>query len=161
MDALEKELKREYTRAVAKGWDKFFEKSAAKYSIPVAALMAIASRETNMQNIVGDNGNGFGICQIDRRSHKAWIDTHTGGLNPETNIDYGASILRENLNAFNFDYKSAFAAYNHGISGVTASIRRGEDVDTHTTGHDYGANVVLRMQVFEKMLGGSCDAGGD
>jgi soluble lytic murein transglycosylase-like protein len=41
----------------------------------------------------GDSGNGFGLMQIDRRSHAQWLNANNW-QDPETNITYGAEILR-------------------------------------------------------------------
>lgn len=58
--------------------------------------MAIASRETNMHNVVGDGGHGYGIMQIDDRNFPEglWFyydlsrignpDLHTTGRNYST-----------------------------------------------------------------------------
>ncbi len=54
--------------------------------------MAIASRETNMRNIVGDGGHGYGIMQIDDRSYPDWC--HSGLWKDATaGIQKGASVL--------------------------------------------------------------------
>src|SRR6185312_2217418 len=52
-------------RTRARGWLPFFNEAATQFSFPVALLLAIASRESNVQNILGDGGHGRGIMQID------------------------------------------------------------------------------------------------
>ena len=50
---------------------KFFKTAAERYQLPPEILLAIASRETNMRNIIGDGGHGYGIMQIDDRSFRS------------------------------------------------------------------------------------------
>jgi hypothetical protein len=53
--------------------DKIFQRRGA---LPIPEiLMAIASRETNMRNIIGDGGHGYGIMQIDDRSFPEWCNS--------------------------------------------------------------------------------------
>src|SRR5690606_37557162 len=64
----------------------------------VADLMAVASRESNLDpkwlTQAGDNGNGFGLMQVDKRSFQKftesgnWKDARAGIL-------FGAKVLRE------------------------------------------------------------------
>src|SRR6478609_2988547 len=61
----ENDLKRQFERAKKNGWIKTFKSAAATYQFPPEVLMAIASRETNMRNIIGDGGHGYGLVQID------------------------------------------------------------------------------------------------
>ena len=61
-------LKLQYDRAKSNGWLIHFANAAAKYGHTTADLVAIASRETNMKNIAGDAGHGYGLMQIDIRS---------------------------------------------------------------------------------------------
>src|SRR6266545_4010959 len=43
-----------------------------------ALMLALASRETNIHNIVGDRGHGRGWLQIDDRFHAGWLGAHPG-----------------------------------------------------------------------------------
>jgi hypothetical protein len=61
-------IQTQYNYAKSHGWLIHFANAAAKHGHTTADLMAIASRETNMRNIVGDNGHGYGVMQIDIRS---------------------------------------------------------------------------------------------
>ena len=54
----ENDIKKEFQRAKDNGWIAQFKKSAAEYEVPPELLMAVASRETNMRNVVGDGGHG-------------------------------------------------------------------------------------------------------
>jgi hypothetical protein len=64
----EYDLKRQFERAKKNSWIKTFKSAAATCQFPPEVLMAIASRETNMRNIIGDGGHGYGVMQIDDRS---------------------------------------------------------------------------------------------
>jgi soluble lytic murein transglycosylase-like protein len=72
----EEDLRRQFQRAKKNGWLQTFKKAAEKYDFPPEVLLAIASRETNMRNIIGDGGHGYGIMQIDDRSFPEWC--HSG-----------------------------------------------------------------------------------
>ena len=71
----ENDLKRQFERAKKNGWIKTFKSAAATYQFPPEVLMAIASRETNMRNIIGDGGHGYGLVQIDDRSFPEWCNS--------------------------------------------------------------------------------------
>jgi hypothetical protein len=58
----ERDLARQFERAKQNGWIRFFKDAAKRYQFP-RNLLAIASRETNMRNIIGDGGHGYGIMQ--------------------------------------------------------------------------------------------------
>jgi hypothetical protein len=88
----ENDLKRQFKRAKKNGWIKTFKSAAATYQLPPEVLMAITSRETNMRNIIGDGGHGYGLMQIDDRSFPEWCNS---GLwkGPHAGIQKGALVL--------------------------------------------------------------------
>jgi hypothetical protein len=53
--------------------------AAEKYGVSAALLLAIGSRETNLDpkylRIAGDNGNGYGLTQVDHRSYPEWVQS--------------------------------------------------------------------------------------
>src|SRR6476469_5413996 len=80
----ENDLKRQFERAKKNGWIKTFKSAAATYQFPPEVLMAIASRETNMRNIIGDGGHGYGLMQIDdRRVVQRWLMERPARRNPK------------------------------------------------------------------------------
>lgn len=152
------ELHAQYTRVLASGWDRYFTISAATHGFAPEFLLAIASRETNIQNVRGDlrNGvyHGFGIMQVDAASFpefcKQWTPSAVSG-----SIDYGARVLaqkRDYLAGMHIlDLKSIAASYNTGQGNVIKSYLRHRDVDATTTGGDYGRDVLNRMEVFTRL----------
>jgi hypothetical protein len=50
----ENDLKRQFRKAKDFGWIAFFEQAGKDYKFSTQILMAVASRETNMRNIMGD-----------------------------------------------------------------------------------------------------------
>lgn len=122
--------------------------ASKKYNIPPEIITGVISRETNGQNILGDGGHGHGLMQIDDRFHGDFLRSHQNGLDPASNIDYGTSLLRQNLDHFGGDYGKALAAYNAGIGGVERAIRNGRSADSATTGNDYGSDVLNRARNF-------------
>ena len=140
-----------------------FRQASQRYNIPVALLLAIASRESNMglsldENWAGDNGNGIGIMQIDRRYHPEFTGRHAGS-DHQANIDYGAQFLSELIRQFDGELTSAVAAYNAGASRVRSARAAGLSPDAVTTGRDYSSDVLNRMKTIESILGRSKTSG--
>lgn len=154
----EAELKAQYERVVNNGWVTFFEKSAAVHAFAPEFLMAIASRETNMQNIKGDQQagvfHGFGIMQIDVASYPEFCRTWTPAQ-VQPSIEYATQVLAQKRDILAghhiLDLKSIAASYNTGQNNVCRSYAQHRDVDSTTTGRDYGRDVLNRMEVFARL----------
>lgn len=116
----------------------------ASYGLPSMCLFAIASRETNMQNIEGDWGrrpndsapryHGYGYFQRD--SQHGVDASYLNNVHRQA-ID-AASLMRDLINRYG-DIRAAFAAYNSG-----------QPNDQYTTGHDYGIDTLQRMLVLQR-----------
>jgi len=145
-------------RTRERGWLPFFNEAASQFNFPVALLLAIASRESNIQNILGDGGHGRGIMQIDDRS---FPDFASSGQwrDPRLNILMGARVLsgkKRFLSQRGVDgdllRRGSVAAYNSGEGNVLRAIRRGLSVDTFTAHRNYSADVLGRAAVFSELL---------
>ncbi len=66
----------ELRHAKDEGWDVLFTKAERAHGLPPGILAAVASRETNTVDKVGDYGHGRGLMQIDDRSHGLWLREH-------------------------------------------------------------------------------------
>ena len=125
------------------------EQSERVYGLPPFLLAAIASRETNMQNIMGDGGFGVGMFQRDKR---AWnlSDTDAADLLADMprQISLAATLLAANYKRLG-DWKAACAAYNAGVGAVRWRTALGLDPDGATTGRNYGADVMERQSVLQ------------
>jgi len=135
----------------------YFHDASVRHGVPMALLLAIASRESNMglnldANWTGDNGNGIGIMQIDKRYHGDFTDRHANN-DHQANINYGAQYLAGLIRQFNGDLNSAVAAYNAGASRVRSAVSSGLPPDMVTTGKDYGSDVLKRKALIESMIG--------
>jgi len=131
----------------------YFHEAAKKHNLPVALLLAVASRESNMglaldSDWTGDNGNGIGIMQIDRRYHPDFTGRHANA-DHQANIHYGAQYLAGLIRQFSGDLGSAVAAYNAGPSRVRSALSSGLPADAVTTGRDYSADVLRRKAQIE------------
>ena len=140
---------------------------------PPEILLAIASRETNMRNIIGDGGHGYGIMQIDDRSFPEWTNS---GLWKDVNaaIQKGALVLHSKQQTIRNGQgkrlkvgstpfvgkgqlskdellRTAIAAYNSGLWAYYNLTKYG-DTDRRTTGRDYSKDVLKRAQVFRELL---------
>lgn len=149
---------KEFAIVKQENWLPIFEKVAAKYEFDTHLLLALASRETNLRpdyaycRKLGDRGYGHGIIQIDKRYHGEFLKEHDFKPQPEPCLDYGAALLRANLDHFNGDYLKALCAYNAGIGGVKRALRAGKTPDQATTGGDYGSDVLHRANLFKQLL---------
>jgi soluble lytic murein transglycosylase-like protein len=128
-----------------------FLDSANLWEVPAALLAGICSRETHGKSVVGDKGNGIGLMQIDKRSHK--FARSEEALTPDKNIDVGAAILSTYLYQLSKDpkkkewqpvylLKGAVAAYNSGVKNIVTIER----MDVGTTGGDYSSDVWERAK---------------
>lgn len=160
-------LRAQLIKAKMNGWFEYFKSASANHSIPLSILLAIASRETNISNIKGDSGHGRGIMQIDDRYHSKFISHNKEGLDPESNIDYAASLLRSNIDRvanefnssdYNITLKPAISGYNGSLAKVIALVHNGKDPDQATTKKNYAADVLARREVFDKLLNEGIDA---
>lgn len=173
------DAKIQFDRAKASGWVQMFSSAGAPYGYTPQVLMAIASRETNIQNITGDiqhdGPHGFGLMQIDKGSYP---DFCLSGQwrNVEAGIRMGALVLHSkmvqiqhgqgvkltvpNYPAFvggpisDADLnRCSIAAYNAGL-GAYYGFTVHKDPDRFTTGHNYSSDVLARMQQFAALLTG-------
>lgn len=162
--------------ALEQGWIPFFQNASMVHNIPIEILFGIASRESGFRNIVGDNGRGFGIMQIDLGTDPTAI---SHGLDPEWNINRGAQLLNEKRQwvidhagkpamvywhgqrlEFNvpLDIESNpnfnriwIAAYNCGIWS-SYHFDQGRDPDHGTTQRNYSHDVMARSERFYMWL---------
>lgn len=138
-DVLRRQAKDFYRRHPGVTW-----KAERKYKLPPKILYALGSRETNLskhwEQTPGDGGHGHGTWQLDDRSHKI-PNPFPIALQAEMAAQLLASLIKE----FNGDVKHALSAYNAGAGGARNGIADNGDSDSHTTGHDYGADVLGRL----------------
>jgi len=149
------------------GFDLLLTQFAAANGLTTPFVFAIASRETNCQNILGDvqkgEAHGVGIIQIDIQHPIALHarDSGTWKTNPGPLIDFGTTLLAANviqvkhvlpqLTAPNDILRIAAAGYNCGVGRAIQGAGQG-DPDKFTTGKDYGQDVIARMNIFEDLL---------
>ncbi len=171
------QAKNQLNRAESNDWIKDFKEAAKQYKVAVDVLLAIASRETNMRNIIGDGGRGAGLMQIDIgtdptfKTSGAWKDA-------SASIQKGAEIFREKIDqivalagkevtlkdragtAYKFTVpklegddliQAAIASYNSGLWSVYQASK-GRSMDRGTTGGDYSTDVLGRAEQFRSLL---------
>lgn len=146
-------------------FDKLNQEATANGFAP-AFFFAIASRETNCLNILGDfihgEAHGVGIVQIDIQ-HPIALQARNSGTwktSPDPLIKFGAEMLANNIKAATTHFptmsaheqlKVAASGYNCGMPRAINGAEHG-DSDSHTTGHDYGRDVMTRMAIFEALI---------
>ncbi|CAN2391672.1 peptidoglycan metabolic process, partial [Pristimantis euphronides] len=124
----------------------------SKLRMDPAVVAGIISRESRagsaLKNGWGDNGNAFGLMQVDKRSHKI-----VGAWNSEQHITQGIEILISMYNIIKKKFpsaskemclKGAIAAYNTGPGRVNSL----SNVDAQTYARDYANDVCGRAQYY-------------
>ena len=141
MEIAESELTAQYQRANS-AWP-FIHQTELARGLPKMLLFAIGSRETNLTNEVGDFGHGHGVWQLDDRWH-----TPPGGFphfdaDVPMQCDIAAAMLKGILATTGGNVEEAAAIYNSGQPG-----------EPGTTHHDYGIDVLERMQFLRQLPAG-------
>jgi hypothetical protein len=144
MNITESELSAQCQRAKSK-WP-FIHQTEHANGLPRMLLFAVGSRETNLTNEVGDfdkqgHGHGHGVWQLDDRSH-----TPPGGFaqfdgNVPLQCSTAADMLHDLLAGETGNVERAANRYNSGQPETAG-----------TTGHDYGPDVVERMQTLQRLF---------
>jgi len=139
-------------------------------------LCAVASRETNMHNIVGDGGHGRGMFQQDDRYQQAFLSSTRGCKNGssiplyKTALPKGrvptvsagakrcvdmieAGIRYAKTNGVPDGHRLSFAlsAYNAGEGGALKGWREHRNADAQTAGGNYAADVLERAAVVRRL----------
>ena len=142
------------------------EAQATAKNFPASFFFAIASRETNCINELGDHQHdgfhGVGIVQIDIQHPLARQARDSGSwkTNPDPLIEFGAQILKDNIAAAKAAFqnlgedqvlKIAASGYNCGVKRAIEAARNG-DSDKPTTGHNYGRDVMTRKAIFDELI---------
>lgn len=167
----------QFNKVLRNRWGPFFSDAARQYGFDVSLILGIASRETNIEQIVGDKGHGRGIMQIDDRAFPDFINSGQW-KDVRLNIAFGAYVLRTayqtiargqgltltaSIRGQRLSYvgarldqdgllRTAVSAYNCGGAAYYWMSTKG-DPDLGTTGHDYSHDVMLRGAEFYKLLG--------
>ncbi|NXN27236.1 LYG protein, partial [Nycticryphes semicollaris] len=130
------------------------KKVAEKWCVEPAVIAGIISRESHAGKILkggwGDNGNGFGLMQVDKNSHKP-----VGKWNSEAHLMQGTEILVSMIKAIkqNFPHWTKDQQLKGGISAYNAgpkNVRSYDKMDIGTTHDDYSNDVVIRAQYYKK-----------
>nr|XP_032802807.1 lysozyme g-like isoform X1 [Petromyzon marinus] len=131
--------------------------AAATTGVDPAIVAAIVSRESRAGNVLdngwGDNGNAFGLMQIDKRYHTPL----EGAYDSVEHLVQGSKILIDMFNTIQVKFptwtaeqqlKGAISAYNAG----PRNVRSYDKMDVGTTGNDYANDVVARAQWLRRNL---------
>lgn len=132
-------------------WADYIYEAAERYMLEPALLAAVIWRESGGKNIVGKDGHGFGLMQIDNRQHSAWL-RQNDGLNPELNIDFGASLIRKYIDYFGGRTSHALAAFDCGVDAVEEALVLGKPVDYFTREGNYSLSVLTQMEYFKRFF---------
>ncbi len=160
------DIKKQWERVLRLSWYPYFVEAGKAFNFPPSLLMAIGSRETNLDakylRIKGDKGYGHGLMQIDKRSYAEWCSSDRWQVAKEC-ILKGASVLDEKLKevqkhkhpiAIAEQLRIAIAAYNCGTSRALKnymSAPETNNVDASTTGKNYSFDVLNRQKIFSEL----------
>jgi hypothetical protein len=130
--------------------------AAQQFHLPPALLAAIASRESRGGSVLdrngeGDRGNGFGLMQVDRRSHAV---VRTGGPSGQPHINQASGILKENLRSASNRFPALSAVEKLELAVSTYNGGRGQsppNSDRGTTGGDYMNDVWARAKLYARL----------
>ena len=99
-----------------------------EYHISPAIVMAMIYRESNFQSdVIGDNGNSFGLMQIQPRWHYERMEKLgcLDLLDPYQNVTVGIDYLAEQIKRYDGDITKAIVAYNRGhYSGTVTNYAK-------------------------------------
>jgi hypothetical protein len=128
--------------------------------VDYALLRALTSRETNMENIVGDGGHGRGYHQIDDRSHAEWLRKVKAGRGcPPVGeaAKYAVNLIEFNVKQAisagipeGHRLEVAIAGYNCGMGNALDGYRHHNDPDHHTAHGNYSKDVLERAKVIRE-----------
>jgi hypothetical protein len=180
----EKQLRKQLDKAERLGWVQSCKDAGAQFNIEPALLLAIGSRETNLDErylrVAGDGGNGYGLTQADKRYRPEFV---TSGKWKEARECFllTADMLRHALDEvagwegktikgrfrsgqeFQFvcpkltdeqRLQIVIAGYNCGTPTAAYHLSQGRGPDHGTTGKNYSADVLYRKEFFEKQRDG-------
>jgi hypothetical protein len=142
VDITESELSGQYQRATSQ-WP-FIHQIELAHGLPKMLLFAVGSRETNLTNELGDFGHGHGVWQLDDRSH-----TPPGG----SWASFLANVPLQGATAAAM-LQGLLAISGSNVDQAACRYNSGSPFDAVTTGHDYGIDVVQRMQALQRQHGG-------
>jgi len=157
------EIQSQWNRFAATPLCNLLIQEATRVSLPPGFVAAIASRETNLINELGDGNHGVGLIQIDVRYHPIALYARDNGLwqsEPGPLIAFGCDFLNQNLYRAKMTFpgltlsqylKFTASAYNAGFGGASEGHADGNS-DLHTTGGDYGADVMDRYVIFAGLV---------
>ncbi|KAM9173347.1 lysozyme g-like protein 2 [Pangshura tecta] len=119
-----------------------------------AVIAGIISRESHAGKVLkdgwGDDGNGFGLMQVDKRSYKLF-----GQWNSEAHVLQGTGILVNMIKGIQKKFprwtkeqqlKGGISAYNAGLPSVQAY----DKTDIGTSGNDYANDVIARAKFYKR-----------
>ena len=126
--------------------------AAQSHGLNPLLLAAVAAQETggpgadSGANVLGSDGTGHGVFQIDSGSWQTWLTSHHNGMDVAENADKAASILADNLRATGGDVKKALHLYNAGSEKVPSTATTWPD---HST-LDYESSVMRHLALLSK-----------
>lgn len=160
-------IRQHFEKAKQRGYLPMFQNAGTHFEFPVELLLAIASRETNMTNMRGDfrggKYHGHGIMQVDIGTAPEWCRSGAW-KDVNASIQKGTSILADKARQLRKDWPAdrprtlqqfywvLAASYNHGVPDSLHDFLQDGNPDKDTTGHDYGQDVLGRMQEFAWLL---------
>ncbi|ELS00640.1 putative peptidoglycan-binding domain-containing protein [Xenococcus sp. PCC 7305] len=135
------------------------KKAGQKLNVPVPIIVALASRESHLGAVLGippnkkgwgDNNHGYGILQVDNRSHSIrGLDDPYSQAHIEQAIgifsNYRDQVAQKHPSWPDEQVlKGACVAYNAGVSNVRTIAK----MNLGTTHNDYGDDVIARAQFY-------------
>lgn len=96
----------------------YLQTACEEFGVDYALALGVIERETDFQNIMGDNGNSYGYMQVYKYWHKDRMATLGVDdlMNPLGNFRVGCSFLKECIDKYGLE--SGLAYYNSGSTKI-------------------------------------------
>uniref|UniRef100_A0A8C8VKP2 Lysozyme g n=1 Tax=Pelusios castaneus TaxID=367368 RepID=A0A8C8VKP2_9SAUR len=137
-----------------KKYKTIIKSTGQKKCVDPAVIAALISRESHAGTLLkggwGDNGNAFGLMQVDKNHHNI-----VGQWNGEDHLLHATQILIDKIKKIQKKFprwsmeqqlKGGISAYNGG----EGNVRSYDKMDVGTPGDDYANDVVARAKFYKK-----------
>lgn len=117
-----------------------------KHNISPALIIAMIERESDFRaNTIGDNGNSFGLMQIQPKWHKARMDKLgvTDLLDPYQNVTVGIDLVASLFAKYGDNIYMVLMEYNGGLGYANRMANNGKI-------SDYALTIVARAEELER-----------
>lgn len=122
---------------VSNEFDDLFYEASERYSVPFTWLKAIAGAESDWkpnaykpEDQINDGSRGLMQVLYKTAYALGYRGDPDGLFDPATSVNYGAKLIRENIDRFGEDFDAVYSTYN---SGSPTKYKTNADVASHVS----------------------------